>query len=123
MSDEDVARFAVRRFEFPGVDIKTRQTRYYPNGELAVHALGYVGAISEQDLEHIDRAAYAGTTLIGKLGVESAYEQPAARQRTAFARSWSMRSGPLGAAPGRLRARTCARRRRPPAMIWCCRST
>jgi penicillin-binding protein 2 len=27
MSDEDVARFAVRRFEFPGVDIKTRQTR------------------------------------------------------------------------------------------------
>ncbi len=75
MSDEDVARFAVRRFEFPGLDIKTRQTRWYPNGELAVHALGYVGAISEQDLKHIDRATYAGTSLIGKLGVESAYEQ------------------------------------------------
>jgi penicillin-binding protein 2 len=74
MSDEDVARFAVRRFEFPGLDIKTRQTRWYPNGDLAVHALGYVGAISEQDLKHIDRAAYAGTSLIGKLGVESAYE-------------------------------------------------
>ncbi|HUO18599.1 MAG TPA: penicillin-binding protein 2 [Steroidobacteraceae bacterium] len=75
MSDEDVARFAVRRFEFPGVDIKTRQTRWYPNGELAVHALGYVGAISEEDLKHIDRAAYAGTALIGKLGVESTYEE------------------------------------------------
>jgi penicillin-binding protein 2 len=75
MSDEDVARFAVRRFEFPGLDIKTRQTRWYPNGELAVHALGYVGAISEQDLKNIDRAAYAGTSLIGKLGVESAYER------------------------------------------------
>src|SRR5256885_8620780 len=75
MSDEDVARFAVRRFEFPGLDIKTRQTRWYPNGELAVHALGYVGAISEQDLKHIDRAAYAGTSLMGKLGVESAYER------------------------------------------------
>jgi penicillin-binding protein 2 len=74
MSDEDVARFAVRRFEFPGLDIKTRQTRWYPNGTLAVHALGYVGAISEQDLKHIDRAAYAGTSLIGKLGVESTYE-------------------------------------------------
>ncbi|HZO22537.1 MAG TPA: penicillin-binding protein 2 [Steroidobacteraceae bacterium] len=74
MSDEDVATFAVRRFEFPGLDIKTRQTRWYPGGALAVHALGYVGAISEPDLEHIDRAAYAGTTLIGKLGVESAYE-------------------------------------------------
>ena len=74
MSDEDVARFAVRRFEFPGLDIKTRQTRWYPNGELAVHALGYVGAISEEDLKRIDRAAYAGTALIGKLGVESTYE-------------------------------------------------
>jgi penicillin-binding protein 2 len=74
MSDEDVARFAVHRFEFRGVDIKTRQTRWYPNGDLAVHALGYVGAISEQDLKHIDRSAYAGTSLIGKLGVESAFE-------------------------------------------------
>jgi penicillin-binding protein 2 len=75
MSDEDVARFAVHRFEFPGLDIKTRQTRWYPNGALAVHALGYVGAISEQDLKHIDRAAYAGTALIGKLGVESTFER------------------------------------------------
>ena len=39
MSDEDVASFAVRRFEFPGFDIKTRQTRWYPNADLAVHAL------------------------------------------------------------------------------------
>jgi len=75
MSDEDVGRFAVHRFEFRGVDIKTRQTRWYPNGALGVHALGYVGAISEQDLKHIDRSAYAGTSLIGKLGVESAFER------------------------------------------------
>ncbi|MBV8803805.1 MAG: hypothetical protein JO042_02135, partial [Sinobacteraceae bacterium] len=74
MSDEDVARFAVRRFEFQGLDIKTRQTRSYPNADLAVHALGYVGAISEADLARIDRAAYSGTALIGKQGVESAYE-------------------------------------------------
>lgn len=75
MSEEDVARFAVRRFEFPGVDIQTRLARSYPYGELAVHAIGYVGAISEQDLQRIDRAAYAGTTLIGKIGVESAFER------------------------------------------------
>lgn len=75
LSDEEIARFAVRRFDFPGVDIRTRLARSYPSGEVAVHALGYVGAISEADLEHIDRAAYAGTSLIGKLGVESAYEK------------------------------------------------
>ena len=74
LTDEEVARFAVRRHEFPGIDIRTRMTRHYPLGELGVHALGYVGAISEQDLTRIDESEYAGTSLIGKLGVESSYE-------------------------------------------------
>jgi len=56
LTDEEVGRFAVHRFEFPGVDLATRQTRHYPYKKLGVHALGYVGAISESDLEHIDRA-------------------------------------------------------------------
>ena len=74
LTDEEIGRFAVHRYEFPGVDLRTRQTRHYPYGELGVHALGYVAAISEEDLQRIDRASYAGTSLIGKLGVESAYE-------------------------------------------------
>jgi penicillin-binding protein 2 len=74
LSDEDVARFAEVRFDFPGVDIRTRQVRQYPHGNLGVHALGYVGTISEQDLKRIDETAYAGTTFIGKLGLEGAYE-------------------------------------------------
>ena len=75
LTDEEIGRFAVHRFQFQGVDLATRQTRHYPYGELGVHALGYVSAISEQDMEHIDHAAYAGTALIGKLGVESSYEK------------------------------------------------
>lgn len=75
LSEEEIARFAVNRHHFPGVDIRTRLTRHYPHGELAVHALGYVAAIGEADLPRIDRSAYAGTTLIGKLGVESAREK------------------------------------------------
>jgi penicillin-binding protein 2 len=74
LDDQEMARFAVHRYEFMGVDIRTRLSRHYPFGPMAVHALGYVAAISEQDLKHIDSAAYAGTTLIGKLGVEGAYE-------------------------------------------------
>src|SRR5271165_6054622 len=60
LTDEEIGRFAVHRYEFPGVDLATRQTRHYPFGQLGVHALGYVSAISEQDLEHIDRASYSG---------------------------------------------------------------
>jgi penicillin-binding protein 2 len=74
LDDEEMARFAVHRYEFTGVDIRTRLSRHYPFGPIAVHALGYVAAISEQDLKHIDSAMYSGTTLIGKLGVEGAYE-------------------------------------------------
>jgi penicillin-binding protein 2 len=74
MSEEQVAAFAVHRHQFPGVDIHSRSTRSYPHGALAVHALGYVGTISESDLGKIDEDAYRGTTVIGKRGVEAARE-------------------------------------------------
>jgi penicillin-binding protein 2 len=79
LTDEEIARFAVHRFEFPGVDIATRLTRFYPHGEHAVHALGYVAAISEGDVKRLEKekqlTKYAGTSLIGKLGIEASYEK------------------------------------------------
>jgi penicillin-binding protein 2 len=79
LTDEEIARFAVHRFEFPGVDIATRLTRFYPHGEHAVHALGYVAAISEGDVKRLEKerqlTKYAGTTLIGKLGIEASFEK------------------------------------------------
>ncbi len=74
LTDEEIGRFAVHRFEFEGVELRARQTRHYPYGDLGVHALGYVASVSEDDLDRIEKPGYAGTTLIGKLGVESAYE-------------------------------------------------
>ena len=75
LTEEEMALFAVHRFQFSGVDIRTRLARHYPLGATAVHAIGYVSAINEQDLKQIDSDEYAGTSLIGKLGVEAAYEQ------------------------------------------------
>ena len=74
LSEEELARFAVNRPDLEGIEVRPRLTRYYPNLGTAVHALGYVGAISEQDEERIDVANYAGTTLIGKNGIERRYE-------------------------------------------------
>ena len=74
LNEEEMARFAVHRYQFTGVDIHARLARHYPLKEIAVHAIGYVSAINEQDLKQIDSAEYAGTSLIGKLGVEGAYE-------------------------------------------------
>jgi penicillin-binding protein 2 len=74
LTQEQIDRFGLYKHQFPGVNIEKRSSRYYPYGSLAVHALGYVGAISESDLPLIDQEAYAGTSLIGKLGVEEARE-------------------------------------------------
>src|SRR5271169_1469584 len=74
LNEEEMALFAVHRYQFSGVDIRTRLARHYPLREIGVHAIGYVSAINEEDMKQIDSAEYAGTSLIGKLGVERAYE-------------------------------------------------
>lgn len=78
LTDEEVARFTARRFEFPGVDIKARLFRNYPLGEVGSHLLGYIGRINQAEKEKLDEsedaANYRGTEYIGKLGVEQSYE-------------------------------------------------
>lgn len=75
LTSEEAAAFAVQRHRFPGVDIAARLVRHYPLGAEAAHVLGYVGRISRTDLERIDQSQYAGTSHIGKLGIEKTYEE------------------------------------------------
>ena len=74
LDDREVARFAVNRHRFPGVDIGARLTRNYPHAELGVHLVGYVGRINKRELDRIDQADYRGTSHIGKTGIEASYE-------------------------------------------------
>ncbi|MEO5694173.1 MAG: penicillin-binding protein 2 [Usitatibacter sp.] len=79
LTEEEVARFAVNRYRFPGFEIKARLFRSYPQGEIASHAIGYIGRINEADVKRIEAADlttnYKGTDHIGKLGIEGAYEK------------------------------------------------
>jgi penicillin-binding protein 2 len=81
LSDEEVARFAAQRYRFPGVEIKARLFRNYPNGETGSHVLGYIGRINQrektamEDWEEEEQANYKGTDYIGKLGIEQSYEK------------------------------------------------
>ncbi len=74
LSEEEVARFAVDRHRFDGVEVVPYLARYYPYGELLTHVLGYVGRLDEDDLARVDEANYRGTTHIGKIGIERYYE-------------------------------------------------
>ena len=81
LSEEEVARFTVQRFRFPGVEIKARLFRHYPLGEVGSHLLGYIGRINPAEKKAIEdwpdeeQANYRGTDHIGKLGLEQAYER------------------------------------------------
>lgn len=75
LNEADIAKFSEVKYAFPGVKIETQMTRYYPHGELFAHVLGYVGRINDKELKSIDKDLYAGTNLIGKIGVEKSYEE------------------------------------------------
>ncbi len=78
LSDSDVAKLAAFRFRFPGIEVRARLFRKYPLGESASHVLGYIGRISPEEKKSIDAskdaANYAGSTHIGKTGIEQSYE-------------------------------------------------
>ena len=74
LSEQELARFAVNRHRFPGVDTEARLIRDYPFDSLASHVIGYVSRINVQELQSVDPSNYRGTDHIGKTGVEKYYE-------------------------------------------------
>jgi len=73
-SFEQVARIEERRYELPGVKVEVTAARRYPAGEFAMHALGYVGEISESELETMEPLGYSAGDVVGKAGAERRYE-------------------------------------------------
>ncbi|MCG2572972.1 penicillin-binding protein 2 [Acinetobacter sp. ME22] len=74
LNEAEIAKFSEVKYQFPGVNIETQMTRYYPYGELFAHVIGYVGRINDRELKNINKDVYAGTNLIGKIGIEKSYE-------------------------------------------------
>jgi len=74
LSQQEVARFEVNRYQYSGVDIQAGLVREYPLGTAASHVIGYVGGITAADLNRIDPDLYAGLDQIGRTGVERSHE-------------------------------------------------
>ena len=55
--------------ELPGVEIRSDSNRYYPNGSLASHVLGYIGEATLEDLKA--HPEYPMGMIVGKLGLEA----------------------------------------------------
>lgn len=74
LTEDEIDRFAVNRWRFPGVDVVPYLNRRYPLGPLFAHVIGYVSRIDADDLARLDPARYKGTTHVGRIGIERSYE-------------------------------------------------
>jgi penicillin-binding protein 2 len=63
------------RGELPGLEVQVEPIRRYPNGVLGAHLLGYAGEINDKELETRKALGYRSGDLIGRSGVERAYEE------------------------------------------------
>lgn len=61
-------------FDLPGVVVEMIPVRYYPQGKMASHALGYVGEITKGKLEKMGSAGYKLKDIIGLDGIELYYD-------------------------------------------------
>ena len=74
LSFEQVAAVEERRPDFRLVVIETHPRRRYPAGATVAHVTGYVGEISEGELDSDEFVEYEAGRTVGKQGVERSYE-------------------------------------------------
>lgn len=78
LNEQEAAKFAVNRYQFPGVEIRSRLFRSYPQNSMGSHMIGYIGRINESDIKNLDASGdlgnYKGSDHIGKGGIEQFYE-------------------------------------------------
>ena len=79
LTDVEIASFAANRYRFPGIEIKARVLRQYPEKEIVSHVVGYISRINDKDLEQLEFNGelnnYRGSHHIGKIGIEQSYEK------------------------------------------------
>lgn len=75
LNEYEVARIAVNKFRLPGIEITTRPIRYYPEGSLFSHAVGYVGRTDHSHFSHVSANLDRSPRYVGQTGVEHFYEK------------------------------------------------
>ncbi|MBR5310320.1 MAG: hypothetical protein IKU42_04280 [Oscillospiraceae bacterium] len=61
-------------YYFQGIEITESYKRDYPNGDVAPHIIGITGIIYEEEYANLDKSIYGMNDIIGKSGLESAFE-------------------------------------------------
>ena len=70
----DNSELKEKLLQISGIKITSTEARVYPLGEEAAHLIGYVQAISAEELKEKEGKGYNSSSIIGKAGLEQAYE-------------------------------------------------
>lgn len=62
------------RARLPGVEVHHEPYRYYPQGDLAAHLIGYMTQMTAEEAERLTAEGYDPSDLVGRYGLESAWE-------------------------------------------------
>lgn len=68
-----VGRFEAKRLEHPEFEIDVRHLRLYRHGPRTAHVLGYLGEVSQAEIDRAE-GVYEPGDLVGKKGVEQSYD-------------------------------------------------
>ena len=74
LTEDEEAFLEAHRNEFPELETIDEERRLYPRDGFAAHLIGYVGEVSEDDLNNPRYAAYEPGDVVGKAGVEETYD-------------------------------------------------
>jgi penicillin-binding protein 2 len=72
---QQVAAVEARRELFPSVEINQSARRHYPRVAIPIHAIGYVGEVSESQLVGAEDEGLVRGDIVGKSGVERSYDR------------------------------------------------
>ena len=72
---DETAFIESHRNELPELETVDEERRLYPRDGFAAHLIGYVGEVSEEDLNQSRFAAYEPGDVVGKAGIEEAYDE------------------------------------------------
>lgn len=75
ITPDEQAFIEAHRSELPELETLDEQRRLYPRDGFAAHLIGYVGEVSENDLNQSKYAYYSPGDVVGKSGVEEAYDE------------------------------------------------
>src|SRR3954468_12990101 len=62
------------RAQLPGVEVHHEPYRYYPQGDLAAHLVGYMTQMTADEADRLSAQGYDASDLVGRYGLESAWE-------------------------------------------------